>query len=264
MTQKNNKSSAWIIYKITNKINGKYYIGQTKTTEKIRWKKHIDVAIHPSKNYNTYFSKAIRKYGKENWKIEIIEKNIENTETADDREIFWIAIFCSNNPKFGYNSTSGGKKYISNQWVKDKISKSKIGKKRPPEIGQNLRKICLGKKPNRLTSSKYVGVCYKSTRKRPKKWAPQLTDKSGKILYLKPCLTEVEAAEAYNAKAVEIYGDEAILNVISQEDKSASDKVLSEELERIAREGKLSPEALKRVRELRNIRKIEKGLKGLK
>ena len=50
------------IYRITNKINNKIYIGQTIKTIKIRWLRHCTDAL----NYrsNTKFAKAIRKYGK--------------------------------------------------------------------------------------------------------------------------------------------------------------------------------------------------------
>ena len=53
------------IYLITNKINGKQYIGQTVKTVQKRWSRHLA----DSKNFDFYFYKAIRKYGKENFKV---------------------------------------------------------------------------------------------------------------------------------------------------------------------------------------------------
>ena len=56
-----------IIYKITNIINNKVYIGQTVNTIKQRWNKHC----HSNGCRSLY--NAILKYGKENFNIEIIE-----------------------------------------------------------------------------------------------------------------------------------------------------------------------------------------------
>ena len=49
------------IYKITNKVNGKSYIGQTRNTVEFRWRQH-----YKAKD-NKYFHRAIQKYGKENF-----------------------------------------------------------------------------------------------------------------------------------------------------------------------------------------------------
>lgn len=87
-----------IIYKITNKVNGKSYIGQTRYTIEFRWKQH------QHKNDNTYFHNAIHKYGIENFSIEILEKC--NIEDLNSREIFYIAKY--DTFKNGYNLTIGG------------------------------------------------------------------------------------------------------------------------------------------------------------
>ena len=59
-----------IIYKCTNLINGKIYIGQTIKGLKRRKALH---EITADKNRGFYFHNAIRKYGKENFKLEIID-----------------------------------------------------------------------------------------------------------------------------------------------------------------------------------------------
>ena len=90
------------IYKITNLINGKVYIGQTSRTIKERYKEHKKA--FKKKNVALYC--AMRKYGINNFKIEQIEK-CDNT-LLNEREIYWIAKYKSNNSKIGYNETNGG------------------------------------------------------------------------------------------------------------------------------------------------------------
>lgn len=87
-----------IIYKITNKVNGKSYIGQTRYTLEFRWKQH------QHKRDNTYFHNAIRKYGVDKFDIKILEEC--NYEDLNSREIFYIAKY--NTFKEGYNLTIGG------------------------------------------------------------------------------------------------------------------------------------------------------------
>lgn len=94
-----------VIYKVTNLINNKIYIGQTKRDAKIRWGEHLSSSFNKNSiSYNVIFHKAIRKYGKENFKLEIIEKC--DNKILLDREKYWIKYF--NSYENGYNSTPGG------------------------------------------------------------------------------------------------------------------------------------------------------------
>ena len=86
------------IYKVTNKVNGKVYIGQTRYTVEFRWKQHIH------KQDNCHFHNAIKKWGVENFIVETLEKC--DVDLLDSREIFYIAKYDSFNK--GYNSTLGG------------------------------------------------------------------------------------------------------------------------------------------------------------
>ena len=86
------------IYKITNNINGKIYIGQSKNTLE-RWKTHCKF----SRN-NSVIDKAINYYGKEIFSIEIVERQITN---YNEREAYWIKYYDCKVPK-GYNLTDGG------------------------------------------------------------------------------------------------------------------------------------------------------------
>lgn len=61
------------IYKITNNINGKVYIGQSIDINK-RWKEHKYRSQIPNKEYDKYLYRAFRKYGLENFTFEILEE----------------------------------------------------------------------------------------------------------------------------------------------------------------------------------------------
>ena len=88
------------IYCITNKINNKKYIGQSKNIYK-RWKQHKNKI---KSNDNNYLYNAIRLYGLENFSFEIIEEC--SIDELNEREIYYINYFDSYNN--GYNSTYGG------------------------------------------------------------------------------------------------------------------------------------------------------------
>jgi len=86
-----------VIYKITNLLNGKIYVGQTI---------NFQHRIHCHKCSNrTGVDAAIKKYGWENFKIEVIEEC--PIEKLDEREIFWIFELNCKSPN-GYNLTNGG------------------------------------------------------------------------------------------------------------------------------------------------------------
>lgn len=88
------------IYKITNKINGKMYVGQSVNIKK-RWNSHIN----DDRKKNQYaIHMAIKKYGKENFSFEVIEQCLP-TE-LNEREIYWISYYDTYNN--GYNLTMGG------------------------------------------------------------------------------------------------------------------------------------------------------------
>lgn len=91
------------IYKITNNLNNKVYIGKTNLSIEERFRQHyLDSKKQHSKNRPLY--KAIQKYGIENFSIESIEQC--STEEASDREIYWIEYYQSYQK--GYNATKGG------------------------------------------------------------------------------------------------------------------------------------------------------------
>lgn len=109
------------IYKVTNLINGKIYIGQTIQSVKDRWYRHCSKSGISQAELNTHFKRAILKYSKENFKIEVLEKC--DSKLLDAREKFYISYF--NSYESGYNSTLGGqvgsKPYKTTKSVEDKI-----------------------------------------------------------------------------------------------------------------------------------------------
>ncbi len=93
------------IYKITNKLNGKIYVGQTLKSLEERFQKHCWGTTEKDKYHlNMAIKKAIRKYGKDNFTIELIEE--VETDKLDEREVYWISFYDSYNK--GYNCTLGG------------------------------------------------------------------------------------------------------------------------------------------------------------
>ena len=93
-----------IIYKVTNLINQKIYIGQTQRAMSSRWKEHIQKAFYENK---TYFQHAIVSYGPDNFKIEKIDE-AQSKEELNKLEKYYIAKFDSMNPLKGYNLAPGG------------------------------------------------------------------------------------------------------------------------------------------------------------
>lgn len=111
------------IYKLTNLINGKIYIGQAVDfNERMA---HHARSKHRCGKYPTNtnpVSRAIAKYGFENFKKEIIEDDIpDDIEHMDEAECCWIAKLDATNPMIGYNSSTGGHSgYHVNEITKQK------------------------------------------------------------------------------------------------------------------------------------------------
>ncbi len=91
------------IYKITNIINNKVYIGQSKNIL-FRWQKHRTIPFNPNHiDYDKLLYRAIRKYGLNNFEFEVIEEC--SIGELDQKEIYWIKYYDSCNRNKGYNNT---------------------------------------------------------------------------------------------------------------------------------------------------------------
>jgi|HubBroStandDraft_5_1064220.scaffolds.fasta_scaffold51565_2 group I intron endonuclease len=118
------------LYKIANIKNNKVYIGKTVDFVR-RWNSHKNLAASDARHF--YIHNAINKYGIDNFIFEIISEHIDENE-AYEEEVLLIAKYKSNNAKFGYNLTIGGKGVLTDKPVsletRKKISEAQIGIKR--------------------------------------------------------------------------------------------------------------------------------------
>lgn len=167
-----------IIYKITNTINSKIYIGQTKRTIEQRMANHRSKVNAGS---NTKLHNAMRKYGIDNFIVEVID-SATNKDELDAKEIHYIAQFNSVNA--GYNMAFGGgvnpmdseivktkhKESMQSEETRHKISESMKEVRKGGFSEETLRRIAesrrkffaSGKKPNR---SKPQTLSYEHKRK---------------------------------------------------------------------------------------------------
>jgi group I intron endonuclease len=133
-----------LIYLIKNTVTNDFYIGKTSKTVSKRLAEHTKLSKSKSQ---TYFHRAIRKYGIENFIVEILEKDILDNCMLNDREIFWIQQL---SPK--YNMTIGGDGvvgYTPTEEHKKNMSLSKSGIKNSKEHNQNISLAKKGKKQSK-------------------------------------------------------------------------------------------------------------------
>ena len=99
------------IYRYTNLINNKKYVGQTNNFDR-RVREHKSCSFNPqSVNYNDIIHQAIRKHGYENFTIDILEiiEDVVDYDVVNEREVFWIKEERSLLSEWGYNVLEGGK-----------------------------------------------------------------------------------------------------------------------------------------------------------
>lgn len=93
-----------LIYKATHIESGRVYIGQTMKSMKDRRK----AICNPMYGPKTLIEKAIKEFGEMAFEWEIIENEINDPESLDEREVFYIEKFKSMNIKYGFNTRPGG------------------------------------------------------------------------------------------------------------------------------------------------------------
>ena len=109
------------LYLITNTINGKRYIGQTRASLKKRWINHCSV-----KSTKTCLANAIHKYGRENFTIEALLE-LDDPNLLNELEAEYIQRYCSLSPN-GYNIKAGGKVSALHPDTKAKLRLARLGK----------------------------------------------------------------------------------------------------------------------------------------
>lgn len=187
------------IYKITNLINNKIYIGLTRKTVEKRWKWHLNASN--TKNY--YIARAIRKHKKENFKIEEIDKAYSIKELKS-KEKYWIAKYQSNNSNIGYNLSDGGEFAMLN----DSIIIKTIEKQR------------------KYSNNKYIGVYWSEERKT---WFAEVAYKN-KSKRIRGFNSEFDAAIARDILTCELWKNsnenfQSILNFPENYEKYLNDEI---------------------------------------
>jgi group I intron endonuclease len=130
-----------IVYLLTNRANGKHYIGQTIQPLRVRLAQHTVDARRKSGPLQT----AIRKYGMDGFDAEILAE-VENIDELNSLETLWILIAGATKRTIGYNCTSGGMNHRRSEETLAKMSASRRGRKQSPEAVARRVTAMRGKK----------------------------------------------------------------------------------------------------------------------
>lgn len=137
LVQMEKQEKKYEIYKITNKINGKIYIGITSNGYINRWKQHCTRALCKKEHKKSKFHLAILKYGKEVFNVELI-KTAYTYKEASYLERFYIKKYDSFEQ--GYNGDLGGYLRFISEDEKERISKKLKGHKVSEETKERIRR----------------------------------------------------------------------------------------------------------------------------
>ena len=143
------------IYKITNLIDGKVYIGQTVNYNK-RKKKHLS-SLKNGNHHNEHLQRAFDKYGEDSFKIELIKKC--NIEELDKLERYYIKELDACNHDKGYNMMYGGQRYRNfTKEVRLKMSEAGKGRKFTDEHKKKISLAQKGKKISQESINKSIAT----------------------------------------------------------------------------------------------------------
>ena len=115
------------IYITENLINNKLYIGQHRSNKFDEWYKGSGILLN----------KAIKKYGRENFKTTILEKCFSE-ESLNKREEYWIDYLNATKNESYYNISRGGKGHRCDPWNKGKHQPLHENSRKGLEIGWHL------------------------------------------------------------------------------------------------------------------------------
>ena len=126
-------NKTYYIYKHTNLVNGKVYIGQTYQDPVKRWGNGINAYQH-----NKHFVSAIKKYGWDNFSHEILLSGLTKEE-MEYWEDYYIEFYDSRNPNKGYNIMKGGLKSPFQELWRDENFKLKISQQQSNLMKERLK-----------------------------------------------------------------------------------------------------------------------------
>lgn len=146
------------IYKITNLINGKIYIGQTVKSVQCRWTQHKRDALN---GFDYILYRAMRKHGLDNFSVEEID-GANSLSELNYKETQYIWKFNSHISQGGYNTLFGGNNKQSPQYVRDQIAKSSKRSWKNPEYRKKIEESA---SRNALKRYKENFLVYKAIKK---------------------------------------------------------------------------------------------------
>lgn len=129
-----------IIYLITNKVNGKRYIGKTSRDLELRWKEHQRAAAKEDPDF--YIARSIRYHGVDNFTVKMVQR-CESEEALVEAEKAWIRDLGTHGPA-GYNLTDGGEGLSG--WVATEEARrnmSEAAKNRAPASEEHRKNISI-------------------------------------------------------------------------------------------------------------------------
>lgn len=138
------KENNYTVYMHTSPSE-KRYIGITKQKPKKRW--------NNGNGYkgNKHFANAIKKYGWDNFKHEILFEGL-NKEEAEQKEVELIARYNSNNGDYGYNQTNGGEATVGYKFTNEQ--KKKMSRAQKERLKDKTKHPLYGKTPSSETRNK--------------------------------------------------------------------------------------------------------------
>lgn len=166
------------IYKITNKINSKCYVGLTTRNIETRFKEHLEEGVNLAPEDNSLLHKAIHKYGANSFEIELID-TADSKEELSKKELHWTRLLNSMLPN-GYNLAEPGYGGNLGNIVNKKISDSLTGKNKwtagRKRYNNGIKEILLP--PDELPPEGFVRGRLPRSSEQIEKWRETMRQKS--------------------------------------------------------------------------------------
>lgn len=236
-----------IIYKVTNLINGKTYIGLTTKSLEQRKSEHIYKAFN--QNGNPVIHRALRKYGENSFTWEVID-TAETQEELSEKEIYWIKFHESFGAN-GYNLTHGGEGSLGYKHTPESRAKMSISQKGRTHSDETKRKMGLTRKGSKhplatITESDVLEI------KEMIKDGMRLIDISNELNINKGIIGRIKIGETWRDVGDDVSGVD--MRKLTEEEAN--------EIKNLLREGELSHRSIAREYGVSNtyISMISRGL----